>query len=611
MAFSEKAKLAVAVYQDVETKGLHADHIVPKSKGGPDDVANLQFLTPALNMEKSNRHYALREWQQEFLHKWREKEASGPFLLVAIPGSGKTVAALTVAKEFLAGDSRRCLINVVPTSNLQEQWQKEATVFGIHLQTKEFGTNFKTGFTGGAVTYQSLEPYAQLFKKICSERETMVILDEPHHCGDKASWGVNTKLAFELAHRKLLLSGTPFRTDRQPIPFVTYDGGGLCVAHARYDYPDALRDGVVRVLAFEYGRGKFTVLENGPNGSVEQDYELHQQSTPEEAEGRLRKLLNSGGNFVREQIRIAHTKLQEFRKDIPDAAAMAVCIDQQHARDIAKLIHEITGSKPAIIVSDEDTATESVKDFRRSTKEWLVSVRQVSEGTDIKRLQVLCYLTNATTDLFFRQLVGRVSRVRFRESEPPNDSAVAADSHAWVILPADPRLIAHAKNIENAQKLAIEEIIREERECNERDPNERPMSIFLGSEHLGNDTTVIGTKQYDSAQVGEIQNIHLVGCMAGSMNIRQAAMIFEKCVKDRSFTPTATQPPQEPITRQDQEDELRRVINQKAYRLSMIIGCKPDDVHLRFPKRQKQMSLDELREKLQTIQRCILKGSIN
>jgi hypothetical protein len=66
-----------------------------------------------------------------------------------------------------------------------------------------------------------------------------------------------------------------------------------------------------------------------------------------------------------------------------------------------------------------------------------VAVNMVSEGVDIPRLRVVIYLTNRLTLLSFRQIVGRVVR-----TDPDN-----VDDHGRVYLPADPRLLAMAKEV--------------------------------------------------------------------------------------------------------------------------------------------------------------------
>ena len=56
--------------------------------------------------------------------------------------------------------------------------------------------------------------------------------------------------AFERARFRLLLSGTPFRSDNTPIPWVDYDDDGVSRADYAYGYTDALLDGVCRPVTF-------------------------------------------------------------------------------------------------------------------------------------------------------------------------------------------------------------------------------------------------------------------------------------------------------------------------------------------------------------------------
>src|SRR5690606_24769940 len=88
----------------------------------------------------------------------------------------------------------------------------------------------------------------------CERFKTLVILDEIHHAGDSLTWGDAVREAFDPATRRLALTGTPFRSDTSPIPFVTYapdvDGVPRSVADYSYGYGPALADGVVRPVLF-------------------------------------------------------------------------------------------------------------------------------------------------------------------------------------------------------------------------------------------------------------------------------------------------------------------------------------------------------------------------
>ena len=80
-----------------------------------------------------------------------------------------------------------------------------------------------------AVTYAQVAAHPALHRQRTENRRTLVIFDEIHHAGDALSWGDAVKEAFDPARRRLALTGTPFRSDANPIPFVTYldePGGG-------------------------------------------------------------------------------------------------------------------------------------------------------------------------------------------------------------------------------------------------------------------------------------------------------------------------------------------------------------------------------------------------
>jgi superfamily II DNA or RNA helicase len=294
-------------------------------------------------------------------------------------------------------------------------------------------------------------------------------------------------------------------------------------------------------------------------------------------------LLDARGEFVREQIRQAHQRLLDVRASFPDAGALAACIDQTHAVMVASVIREVTGCEPSVIVSDEKVENDTVRSFRDSKKEWIVAVRKVSEGTDIKRLQVLCYLTNTTAELFFRQLVGRVSRYRGNE-----------DREAYVYLPADPRLIACAQNIENAQVQAL----KNQRDADEieRAPLDRQDGALFDSfstAHDGTDLVLLG---------GEVLSEELARQIAQIAEAEAIPMQKVLAVMQRLGVGGQQSSPQPAAVRSKEEvmDDLRVKCNKQAFRLSKLAKCRPDEINGKF-KPQNQMTEDELRRKLRAI----------
>lgn len=571
--FTKKQKIAVEL---VTGRTGHGDHIMPHSKGGKTSVENCQLISQKANQKKGDFLFDQRRWQAEFYKQWTARTIN-TFLLIVIPGGGKTMAALHAARTWMSAGSDRRVIVVVPTDNLREQWREEAARMGLDLQTKEFGTSFKHGFQGGVATYSLVASQSLVFRKLCSTAPTMVIFDEIHHCGDDASFGRGIKDAFELAKERLLMSGTAWRSDGTAIPWVRYDGNGFAVADYSYDYPHALNDEVVRFLVFDYSRGTIT------NDITGQSHTLSSDSSEDDAAKLLRRLLDARGEFVREQIRMAHQKLLEVRKSFPDAAALAACIDQAHAVMVADVIRSETGCDPSVIVSDLEIENDTPRSFRDGKKEWIVAVRKVSEGTDIKRLQVLCYLTNTTSELFFRQLVGRVSRYRGKE-----------DREAYVYLPADPRLIACAQNIENAQVQALRTQM-DDRDI-ERDPFEKPQpSLFdsFSTAHDGTDLVMIGGERVPESVARRIQQIS----EAESIPMQKVLAVMNHFGHAAPHVVAAEEPVK---SKEELLDELRRKCNQQAFRLSKLAECDVKEIHCKF-RPQKDMTEAELRAKLAAI----------
>lgn len=197
----------------------------------------------------------LRAWQRKAMVEYLRRR-SEDFMAVATPGAGKTTFALRLAAEMLNDGTIDAVTVVCPTEHLKTQWSHAAARVGIQLDPKFRNAEIHSSsdFHGAVVTYAQVGMAPQVHKRRTITRRTLVILDEIHHAGDSRSWGDGVKDAFEPAERRLLLTGTPFRSDENPIPFVQYergmDGIQRSKADSVYGYADALKDRVVRPVMF-------------------------------------------------------------------------------------------------------------------------------------------------------------------------------------------------------------------------------------------------------------------------------------------------------------------------------------------------------------------------
>jgi superfamily II DNA or RNA helicase len=380
---------------------------------------------------------SLRAWQERFLaahgtHYERD------FLLVATPGAGKTTAAAVAISEARSRNGVEQVIVVCPTRPLRRQWATSMHRHGLELDPNFRNSNgrWAADMDGVSVTYQQVAAQPDLFALHVGHRPTAVVLDELHHAADDSAWGGAIAHAFERARLRLALSGTPFRSDNNAIPFVRYDERGRCCPDFIYSYAEAIEDGVCRPVAFRRHGGTMRWYADGVESTASFDDPLDRLNNGR----RLRTAIAADKQYLKDVLANASSELERIRAaGSPRAGGLVIADDQNHARAIARLLESTVGEQPEVAISDDPRANETIHAYAASDARWLVAVSMVSEGIDIPRLAVQVYATCRRTDLFFRQAVGRV--VRRLPSDPSGFLAT-------VFIPADPTLTALAERIE-------------------------------------------------------------------------------------------------------------------------------------------------------------------
>ncbi len=356
---------------------MHGDHVVAWSEGGATELANLQALCVSCNLKKGNRpghllkarfnpgalrpgRGPLRVWQEKALPVVLDAIADQPVLVEACPGAGKTRFALEVAYRLVEpGDISRVLV-VVPTVGIADVWWTAAGAATSHTPTlpllghREWRPVQPIGerWLGAITTYQSLFCASDMFLAHATEsgHRTLIIFDEVHHAGAEASWGRAAQFSFAKGAAAILsLSGTPFRTGRDPIVFVPSRGGSAKPLY-RYSYDDAIRDGTCRPVQFVEVRG--TTSYKDDHGSVQtvsfDDHDL----TEKDERLRLRAALEwiDEDSIADKMLRDANRYLVALRKQgDSDAAGLVVCVDCTHAAVVTRHMEEkILGRRPVI-----------------------------------------------------------------------------------------------------------------------------------------------------------------------------------------------------------------------------------------------------------------------
>nr|WP_313095321.1 DEAD/DEAH box helicase [Corynebacterium variabile] len=378
----------------------------------------------------------LRLWQQEALKKYLETSPRD-YLAVATPGAGKTTFALTVARVLLDQRVVERIVIVVPTEHLKSQWAASAARLGISLDAEFTNSSaVNPSHNGVVVTYAQVGMKPTKHYQVATARKTLVILDEIHHAGDAKSWGEGVRFAYDQAERRLALTGTPFRSDDSPIPFILYkeiDGALVSQADYTYGYSEALSDGVVRPVVFMSYSGNTRWRDSAGD---EYEARLGEPLNAEQTARAWKTALDPKGEWIPAVLAGAHTRLLQLRQSIPDAGGLVIATDTTTARAYAKILERISGTTVTVVLSDEAGSSDRIRHFSDSTDLWMVAVRMVSEGVDVPRLAVGVYATSASTPLFFAQAVGRFVRSRRRGES------------ASVFLPSVPVLLDLASNME-------------------------------------------------------------------------------------------------------------------------------------------------------------------
>ncbi|MGP2441446.1 DEAD/DEAH box helicase [Streptomyces sp. JW3] len=399
-----------------------------------------------------------RDWQSkafgEYVARLRQD-----YLAAVCPGAGKTVLALAVAKYLLQQGKAKKVVVVSPTEALTRQWCDKAAEFGISLDPD---TNLRSPFqhprqfVGVSVTYQAVAASgaAQGLCNALNIHSTFVILDEVHHTGERKAWGDAVLKAFELARHRLLLSGTPKRSDTAKIAFATYATGpdGKERIHRDFTYGTGrgVRDFVIRRTDCRFYDAEVKEVPFGEEVAVSRN--LSEALRRDDVSDMLRAVMAPDSGWLYELMKSVHKELSAIRRTVRDAGCLILADDQDKAKAYADVIKRATGCDATVVISEDGEAKDKLEAFSATRDPYIIAVRMVSEGVDIPRLRVLVYLTRTKTELFFAQATARVVRI-----SDPRDTDPAV-----IFMPSLPVLRELAQGIEDDVVHEIEELEQEQ-----------------------------------------------------------------------------------------------------------------------------------------------------
>lgn len=378
----------------------------------------------------------LRVWQETCVSAAVEHYLlSSHFFCQATPGAGKSRMAAEVASRLLKADLIDLVLCFAPSCQVVDGLQK---TFSAVLGRPFDG---RLGSLGVATTYQAMDHREASFWQLVDDYRVLAVFDEIHHCAGhdpllSNAWGqvilqrLQDQAAFTLA-----LSGTPWRSDDRAIALARYsDPEGRLICDFRYGLKEAIADKVCRsprIAIIDNSSVRLTELvDEAPIVTVYPSIAQLLNESPVTFEDLL-----THHDMVEKIIDLGCSRLDELRCRIPDAGGLVVATNIHHANQIAGVFRS-RGEGCLVVTTRTPGAQQLINDFREGVGKWIIAVGMISEGTDIPRLQVCCYLSRIRTELHYRQVLGRILRRTGGE-----------DSQAWLYVLAEPSLVQFSQRV--------------------------------------------------------------------------------------------------------------------------------------------------------------------
>lgn len=301
-----------------------------------------------------------------------------------------------------------------------------ATSFKDTLQTVLTGRlDGQLGSLGNVLTYQSMLNLEQSFWTLLASHRTLVIFDEIHHCagnhfGNANAWGQKILQKIQgSANYTVALTGTPWRSDRIPIVLSSYCSEGKIHCDYTYGLGQAIKDEVCRIP-------NITAVDNNKilvKSSQKEDHYQSIEALLKSSKCSYQQLIENT-SLIKYFVKLSIQKLKVIRKRSPDAGGLIVATSVVHAQKIESIFRDYE-ENPVVVTYMNENPQEIIQGFRQSDAKWIISVGMISEGTDIPRLQVCCHLTRVKSELYYRQVLRRILRVR-----------QSACEEAYLLMPA-------------------------------------------------------------------------------------------------------------------------------------------------------------------------------
>ncbi|MCB0127859.1 MAG: DEAD/DEAH box helicase family protein [Caldilineaceae bacterium] len=368
--------------------------------------------------------FELRQHQIDAIEAALAKSSGSALTAVIPPGGGKTILALAVLDTLYKARRIDAAVVLTPRLGLCSQFELDWKAVRRYFQPNAMGAivhrenaalNSLRGF-GYVSSYQSLcaDPAAhRRFARRYAGR-LAIVCDEAHYLGEKLYGSGDTTQAAkilgeldEFAAFKLVMTGTPYRADENPIIFADYSDQGRILADVELTYGDGVVQGFLRPFDATLFDGKLyqirTRARDGRLRSETEEIELRYTNQ------QLTKVATDP-QFWQLAVRHAFEKVKELQEIWPRYCGIVGCANQAHAREVLAYLQNL-GARSLLAVSDDSNAHENLRSFKSGSWDMLVTVGMAHVGYDHKPIAVAAVLNGIREFNWLDQFTMRAGRM--------------------------------------------------------------------------------------------------------------------------------------------------------------------------------------------------------
>lgn len=392
---------------------------------------------------RSSTEIVPRPYQTQAIDNWVASNYQGFFEMAT--GTGKTFTGLFASLVLKESLKKNCLIILVPTISLAEQWKEEVAKVGYQNilmvsslysnWTKDFQqllNAFKLGGIDQFVCISTYESYkSKKFQPFLSKlpQETMLLADEAHTMG-------SAQLLANLPHSikyRLGLSATPHRhfDDAGTFQLLQYFNAG---SKSTYSLP--LKEAIANQFLCQYKLYPYfaTLNEEEYNEYIKLTKKIARKAhikdqKIDEADHQLEKLLRDRRNILNKASgKLAILKnifKQILEKEGEVKHTLVYCPEGTSPEEDSKIIDaygKALGLEMDLRIGKfvgETPAAERqqlLKDFDEGKIQCLLAMKCLDEGVDVRQTKHAIFLASSTNPRQYIQRRGRVLRTHQNKS---------------------------------------------------------------------------------------------------------------------------------------------------------------------------------------------------